>query len=190
MTGLADIRCADVRWAFAHCSCAVMTTGTSARDMGVINCAGCDWSPGVSRMTGSADIGRRNMRCPFAGGMHVVMASLARLSCCRNVIKVRYQPIRHRMATITSQHRRYVIYPFTLRHHTIVTTLAGTDDFIMIYCARSHGCPQCWTNSMAGITDIGGRHMTGTLATGNAAIMAGYATADHLCVIHCAICNG
>ena len=94
------------------------------------------------------------------------------------------------MTVITFQGCLNMACAFALCNHIVMTATTYTNDFIVIHCVVSDGCPGCWPNLMAGITGICAVDMIDGLATGNHIVMATHTGTNDMGVIHSCVRYG
>ena len=100
-------------------------------------------------------------------------------------------PICGDMAGVTFLSGGIVCRSLALGNHTIVTARTDSNDFGMVDCAGCNRCPQRRILLMTGVAHVCAVNVGRTLATGNAAIMAGDAVTRECGVIrHCAANDG
>jgi hypothetical protein len=104
------------------------------------------------------------------------------------MIKYGDQPVDNHMTAVTGQYGWYMVYSLTLSNNTVVTTLTGTDHFVVIDGTCCNRDPGRWTNQMTGVANIAAEYMCCSLAGCDVAVMTGNTTANNLGMINRAGC--
>ena len=176
MAVLADVGGLHMRWAFARCVGAVVTTGTIVDDVGVVKRGG---RPCNRRMAVVAVISTADMRRMFAGCRHSVMTRATRTDYLR-VVNGKHGYPDVRCMTVFADIARLNMCLILARGICAVMaagTIARDVDVIEI-----RGQPA--GRRMAVVTVVATVNVILVLAARDDAIVAGSTGPNHLCVIN------
>lgn len=168
----------------------IMAATAYSNNFVVIHCTVCDRCPGcwTGLMAGIAYICTVNVTSRFTGCSRSIVAT----NTGANDITVVYCTIGHwsprsrsrLMTGIAGVGRIDMTSTLSTGSSAIVTTKAGTDDFVVIYCCCGNGCPCGREYGMTCIADIRAIDVISAFTAGRNAIVAGNTVTDKSCVIN------
>lgn len=160
---------------------AIVTTNTTADNLGVINSSGCNWCPGRWRffMAELALITSVYVGSTLSAGGRTIMAADTVVNDW-DVVNNRGKPGIDCMTGITFLDGGNMGWPLPCGNHVIVATTAYPDDFSVINIGVSNRCPWCGSWLVAGITNVTAIDMSCTFTAGDGAIVTTGTTTDDL----------